>query len=125
MTEPATSTALHASTSVIGGLAVLLGPTIGPWAAVGIASFVGALWTVGAVETESRLHAGMILVRTVLTALILTGALAAVLVSYTSVSLDYILPLTAFAIGALSDRFGALKDAAVKRLQTMIGGATP
>lgn len=125
MAEPASSTAMHAGTSVIGGLAILFGPQLGPWIAVGIASFVGALWTVGAVETVSRLQAGMVLLRTVLTALILTGALAAVLVSYTSVSLDYILPLTAFAIGALSDRFGTLKDAVVKRLQAMIGGTTP
>ncbi len=122
MSEPANTT-LQAGTSVIAFLAALFGPVIGPWAAVGIASFVGALWTVGAVETQSRLHAGLVLLRTVLTALILTGALAAVLMSYTSISLDYILPLTAFAIGALSDRFGALKDAVVKRAQAWIGGS--
>lgn len=124
MSEPASSTILHAGTSVTGGFVVMLGPILGPWAAVLAASFVGALWTLGAVETTSLVHGFLLVLRTMLTALILTGMLAAALVSYTDIPLDYVLPATAFAIGALSDKFGVLKAAVVRRLESVVGGGS-
>lgn len=122
-TTTATSTAItNAGASLTGGLVAWLGPAAGPWASVVLAAFIGAMWTVGAVETSTRLHAGLLLFRIVLTASLLTGALAWVLASYTSFPLEHVLPLTAFALGALGDKFGTLKDAVVARLQSKLRG---
>lgn len=122
MSGPTSTTALHAGASMTGGLVVWLGPEVGPWVSVFVAAFVGAMWTVGAVETVTRLHAGLIMLRIILTACILTGALAYFLANYTSIPLDHVLPLTAFGLGALGDKFGTLKDAVVMRLRALIGG---
>lgn len=125
MAEPTASTAaLHGGASFLGGLVVLFGPHLGPWIAVTLASSVGALWTVGKVETFSRLHATALLARTVLTACVLTGAIAVLMGAYTSAANDYLLPLTAFALGAIGDKFESLKDAVVSRLRSLIGGST-
>lgn len=120
MSEP-TTTVVQGGASVVGGLIVLAGPELGPWLAVLAASFVGSLWTVGALETQTKWHAALVLLRTILTALVLTGAVAFVLVNYTSVPIEHVLPLTAFALGAW---FEQLKDSALMRLRSLLGGTT-
>lgn len=122
MAEP-TSTTLGVTASLTGGLVVLLGPVLGPWVTVLLAAFSGALWTMGRVNTPSRLTAAMLLARVMLTALVLTGGVAAVLANFMEWSLDHVLPGVAFAIGALGDKFHGLRDAAASRLRALIGGA--
>lgn len=122
MHEP-TSTALGVAASLTGGFVVLLGPILGPWVTVLLAAFSGALWTVGRVETPSRMTAALFLVRVMLTALVLTGGVAAVLANFMAWSLDHVLPGVAFTIGALGDKFHSLRDAAASRLRALIGGA--
>lgn len=123
MAEP-TSTAAGAAASFTGGLVVLLGPVLGPWAAVLLAAFIGALWTLGRVDTPSRFTAALLLGRIVLTALVLTGGLAAVLAHMWAWSLDHVLPGVAFTIGALGDKFHTLRDAVARRFRALIGGAS-
>lgn len=123
MAEP-TSTAVGAAASLTGGLVVLLGPVLGPWVAVLLAAFIGALWTLGRTDTPSRITAALLLGRIVLTAMVLTGGLAAVLAGLWSWSLDHILPGVAFTIGALGDKFHHLRDAAARRFRALIGGAS-
>ena len=122
MPEP-TSTTLGATASLTGGLIVLLGPVLGPWVTVLLAAFSGALWTMGRAETESRLTAAWLLGRVMLTAMVLTGGIAAVLAQFMVWSLDHVLPAVAFLIGAMGDKIGSLREAAAQRLRALIGGA--
>lgn len=123
MAEP-TSTVAGVKASVTGGLVVMLGPVLGPWVTVVLAAFIGSLWTIGRVETPSRLTAALLLGRVVLTALVLTGAIAASLAHALSWSFDHLLPAVAFSIGALGDKIHSLRDAAARRLRGLIGGAS-
>lgn len=122
MTEP-TSSAVGAAASFSGGLIVLMGPILGPWVTVLLASFSGALWAMGRAETESRAMAAWLLMRVMLTALVLTGGIAAMLSQFMSWSLDHALPAVAFGIGAMGDKMGVLREAISQRLRTLIGGA--
>lgn len=122
MPEP-TSTTLGATASLTGGLVVLLGPVFGPWVTVLLAAFSGALWTMGRAETESRRTAAWLLGREMLTAMVLTGGIAAVLAQFMVWSLDHVLPAVAFVIGAMGDKIGSLREAAAQRLRALIGGA--
>lgn len=119
MAEP-TSTGVAAS--ITGAMVLLMGPVLGPWVSVLLAAFIGALWTLGRVDTPSRLTAAMLLARIVLTALVLTGGIAAVIVSYFAFAADQVLTLTAFVLGAVGDKFESLRDAAAKRLRAIISG---
>lgn len=121
MTEP-TSTAIGMTASFTGGLIVLLGPVLGPWVTVLLAAFSGALWTMGRADTGSRLTAAWLLSRVMLTALVLTGGIAALLAQFMAWSLDHVLPAVAFTIGALGDKVGGLREAAAQRLRSLIGG---
>jgi hypothetical protein len=129
MAEPA-STALAAGASVTGALVIVLGPVIGPWVAVLLTSLIGSLWTIGRVETASRLLAAALLSRIILTSLVLTGlvsfGLESVASKYAGISLpaDYVLPGVAFAISALGDKINVLRELATKRLSALIGGGT-
>lgn len=102
---------------------VLLGPVLGPWVTVLLAAFVGALWSVGRIPTPSRLAAAGFLLRIMLTALVATGSMAAILVHFFSIGIEHLLPAVALAIGALGDKIHSLRDAAGRRLRALIGGA--
>lgn len=122
MQEPATSASAAAAVSITGGLIALFGPVIGVWMAVILSATVGATWTIGRVHTDSKRTALLILCRLVMTAIILTGGLSWLLFEKLGVAQDFALPIIAFCIGALGDKFEALKDAAIDRLKTLIGG---
>ncbi len=108
--------------SLLGALVIYFGPELGPWITILVASIVGSLWTVGKVATETRLIAALLWVRTILTACVLTGGLAVLIEAHVSTGLDYILSMTAFALGALGDKFEAIRVATGTRIQSWIGG---
>lgn len=123
MTEPTTSTAaIHGSASLLGALVIAFGPILGPWVAVVFAAVVGSLWTVGKVETETRQQAVLVWARTVLTACVLTGGCAVLMGAYTTAPMEYLLPLTAFVLGMMGDKFESLKDGVVSRAKSWLGG---
>lgn len=118
MSDP-TQTVVPAAASFLGALTVAAGPQLGPWLAVVLAAFIGSLWTLGVADTTNKVRAGLLLLRTVATALVLTGGIAAALITYTDVPVDHVLPLTAFALGAW---FEQIKDVAIARIKSKIGG---
>jgi hypothetical protein len=103
VTEPAASTANVLGASLTGGAVVLFGPGLGPWVSVAFAAVIGSLWSVGLADTSNRSHALTLMLRTVLTACVLTGAVAFVATQYTAMPTDYLLPATAFGIAAWFD----------------------
>lgn len=123
MVDPtATPTVLHSGASLLGALVVFYGPDLGPWIAVLIASSVGSFWTVGLMKTSTRFVAFLLWIRTILTACILTGALVVLMGSYINTSVDYLLPITAFCLGALGDKFESLRVVLTNRLSSWFGG---
>jgi len=121
MSEPA-NTAAQAGASLVGGLVILAGPTVGPWIAVAAASFAGSLWTIGAAETEDKWRALLLLLRINLTACVLTGCVAVPVVSYDLLPCEYALPAVAFGLGALGAHYKEIITAASGRLRAWIGG---
>lgn len=101
---------------------VALGPIIGPWVAVALCALVGGLWTVGRVETESRLMAAGLLFRVVLTSCVLTGAVAALLSSFLPLSPDHALPLVAFCIACVGDKFNVIRERIYEWFLARMGG---
>lgn len=122
MAEP-TSAGAGAAVSITGSMVVLLGPVLGPWVTVLLTAFIGSLWTLGRVETDSRKQAVFLLARIILTALVLTGGIAAIVVKYMAFAMDHVLPMTAFILAAIGDKFETLREAVVNRLRSMINGA--
>lgn len=123
MAEP-TSTGAGVAVSITGSMVVLLGPVLGPWVTVMLTAFIGSLWTLGRMDTASRLQAIGLLVRINLTALVLTGGVAAFVVKYFAFAIDHALPVVAFVLGAIGDKFESLREATAKRLRTLISGAS-
>lgn len=123
MTDVAvTPSVLHSGASLLGVLVVFYGPDLGPWLAVLIASSVGSLWTVSLIKTSTKFVAFLLWIRTILTACILTGALVVLMGSYINASIDYLLPITAFCLGALGDKFESLRVVLTNRLSSWLGG---
>jgi hypothetical protein len=122
MQEPTTTSAAIAA-SVTGGMIALFGPVIGVWLSVLFAAVVGAMWTVGRVETASRGVALFLLFRTVFTAVVLTGAVAVAVSEQFGWAQEHVLPAVAFLLGALGDKFDSLRTALASRLKSIVGGA--
>lgn len=121
MSEPQ-ATVVQGGASLVGGLIVLAGPQLGPWLAVLAASFVGSLWTLGGSETQSRLHAALLLLRVNLTALVLTGCVSVPVVSYNLLPHEYALPAIAFALGAIGTHYKGLIEWAIGAAKNWVGG---
>lgn len=132
MTEPTTAaeaaaTAVGTTVSLTGSLVILLGPILGPWLAVFLAAGIGSLWTLGRVDTSSRVVAGFLLLRVILTALVLTGIVAALVADYVEPYLpdEHLLPAVAFGIAALGDKISAFRNDAIARIRAAIRGGAP
>lgn len=121
MHEPATTTG-GVLASFTGGMIVIFGPIFGVWAAVGLGSLVGALWSLGRVETLTKRMAFFLLLRIIATALISTGAIAFLLDAKFGVNQEHALPLVSFVIGALGDKLDLFRVAVADRLKTIIAG---
>lgn len=118
MSEPATSANTLAASLTGAGVAIF-GPAFGPWVSILFGAVIGSLWSVGFAETTDRLHAGVVMARNALTACVLTGATAYFAMQYTDMPTEYLLPATAFAIGAWFDQ---ARTALWSRIKEKIGG---
>lgn len=121
MSEPHSSAA-QVDASIVGGLSILVGPAIGPWIAVLVASFAGSLWTLGAADTEDKGRAFLLLMRVNLTAVVLTGCVAVPVVSYNLLPHEYALPAVAFCLGAMGAHYKSLIEWGIGRLKANVGG---
>ncbi|MFN4328291.1 MAG: hypothetical protein ACK4FF_05390 [Limnobacter sp.] len=122
MQEPATTSAA-VTASITGGMIVIFGPVFGVWITILFSAIVGAMWTLGRVETPSRTVAFLLLFRIVSTAVLLTGGIAMVISEQFGWAQEHVLPAVAFLLGTLGDKFDILRNAAANRIKTLIGGA--
>lgn len=123
MAEPnSTTTAAHIGVSISGGLAAALGPVMGTWIAVVFCACVGALWAIQEEKTETKLAAIRLLFMYAVTSVIFTGTVAYFVTEKTGLPMEYALPSAAFFISFFGNKYGPLKDAAVSRAKSLIGG---
>lgn len=118
MAEPASTS----STSLAAALVVVLGPVAGEYAAVVFAALAGALWPLSAKSGITRLDGAWLLLRLVLTAIVLTGAVVWLIYRQTGVPLTVSAAPVAFVIAAIGDRWRGLFAAVADRAKRALGG---
>lgn len=99
---------IPSSAGVVAVGITLLGPAAGPYAAIVLSSLAGALWALAAAPTETRQAGAALLLRLVLTAVVLTVALAAWIERTYGWPAHDVLPVLAFGVGMGGDRWRAL-----------------
>lgn len=99
----------------------LLGPAAGPYAAIVLSSLAGALWALAAAPTETRRAGAALLLRLVLTAVVLTVALAAWIERTYGWPAHDVLPVLAFGVGMGGDRWRALGDTLANLVRRRLG----
>lgn len=126
MAEPITTSATAGAASLTGGLIILLGPVLGPWAAVLLTAIIGSMWTLSRVDTSTRSIAAFYVLRVICTTLVLTGIVTALVSDYVKAYLpeEHMLPAVSFVLSAMGDKLQLLKDIALKRFQALFSGGT-
>jgi hypothetical protein len=114
MAEPQTST----TAAVIAAAA----PLAGQYALIVLAALAGSLCALSWATTTTRVDGAKLLMRVVLTATALTGAIAWVLEAKAGFPASKALVPVAFFIGYFGDRWGEIREALVARLLSFIGG---
>lgn len=112
MPEPTTG----GSVGLVAIAIALLGPAAGPYAVIVLSALAGALWALSRSETATRVHGALLLARLVVTAIVLTGAVAWWLESQYKLPAHQLLAPVAFGIGAMGDGWRSVIDGLVARL---------
>lgn len=106
------------------GLAIaVLGPLAGPYAVIVLSALAGALWALASTPTPSRLAGGLLLMRLVLTAVVLTGGGAWALSTHYGWSARELLAPLAFVIGMGGNGWMALRAILLAQAKKRLGGA--
>lgn len=95
----------------------------GPYAVIVLSALAGALWALASAPTPSRLAGGLLLLRLVLAAVVLTGGGAWALETHYGWPAYQMLAPLAFAVGMGGDRWRALADVIVALVQKRLGGS--
>lgn len=118
MTEPTLSP------SLIVVAVAMLGPMAGPYAVIVLSALAGALWALGSAPTPSRLAGGLLLLRLVLTAVVLTGGSAWALETQYGWPAQQLLAPLAFGVGMGGDRWRALAGVFAALVQKRLSGGS-
>lgn len=129
VTEPtATATAgVALSASLTGAMAAAVGPVLGPWLAVAVCALAGGMWAVGRSQTGSRLSAVWLLARILITAVVLSGAVASLVSGFVPMTEEHLQPFVAFCLGAIGDKFDTFREDLMQRFGGgwRLGGGGP
>ena len=118
MTEPI-NPAL-AGVSLITLSVSLLGPNLGPYFVIVLASVAGGLWAVNGTSLPSRLAGAWLMLRCVFTAIVLTALIAGIAAPWLNVTAPEAYALVAFSIGALGNKWQDIIEAIKNRLASLI-----
>jgi hypothetical protein len=102
------------SISLVGLGVALFGTAAGPYAAIVFAALAGALYSTSRFESQSRLAAGLALLRVVLVAVAVSGAAVWALQTAVGVSSEHVIPLVSFAIALWYDHWPAWGKRAIE-----------
>lgn len=118
MAEPSTSAGISLTVLSV----ALLGPMAGPYALIVFAGLAGAMWPLSASNTATRLAGAWLLLRCTLTAIVLTGFLAAIIERAWGMPVGESLAPVALAIGALGNGWRPVFSALGELLRVVLGG---
>ncbi len=120
MSEPISTTGASGA-ALVAIASALVGQQAGPLATIAFAALVGALVSLGEVETDSRVAAVKYVGRYVLMAVVLSGTLAWALEMWAGIPAIEALAGVAFLIGWVGNRWMALRSAVVAAIEAVLG----
>lgn len=123
MAEPSSS-----GTGLVALAIAALGPTFGEYGLIVFAALGGSLWALGRREAAAPIVGARFLLKIVVSAVLLTGFIAAALERYTSLSAPQWLAPVAFAIGFFGDNWSNMGQSIVDAIRNFLinrSGGTP
>lgn len=109
-------------TSTTAAVMAAAAPLAGQYAVIVFAAIGGSLCALSMAKTTTRVDGAKLLMRVVLTATALTGAIAWLLEAKAGLPASKAIAPVAFFIGMFGDRWGEIREAVVNRLLSFIGG---
>lgn len=105
MAEPTSTTA---TIGIYGLFVAIFGMVAGEWAVIVFAALAGGMWAIGNIKTVTKTSAGWLLLKIVLTAAVLAGAIASVIEAKFGWPVKQVLAPLAFLIGFFGNRWNVI-----------------
>ena len=121
MAEPIHSTV--AGVSLITLAVALFGPQAGPYIVIMLGSIGGGLWALSSTELQTRLQGLWLMLRCMVTAVVLTAIIAAVVGPWFGVAVTEAYAAIAFFIGAMGNKWVEVIESVKDRLKALISVA--
>lgn len=119
MSEPVTATGAAGGALVV-IVSAVIGEQLGPIVTVCGAAAIGALVSLGEVETSSRAEAVVYVARYVAMAAAVSGTIAFLIERFTTIPAIEVLAGVAFGVGWVGNRWGGVRTAAVETVKSLI-----
>jgi hypothetical protein len=116
MAEPTTTS----GTGLVALSIAVLGPTFGEYGLIVFAALGGALWALGSRPSSEPILGIFFLLKILIAAIILTGALSGLLEHYTAFTAKQWLAPVAFAIGFFGDNWMTLGQSLMSGISRLI-----
>ncbi len=120
MSEPVTTTGA-AGAALVAIVSAIVGEQLGPIVTVCGAATIGALLSLGEVETSSRSEAVIYVARYVAMAVVVSGTIAFLIERFTAIPAIEMLAVVAFVVGWVGNRWGGIRTSAIETLKAIFG----
>jgi hypothetical protein len=112
--------AAAATVSLVTLAVAVAGPLAGPYLVIVLGGVSGGLWALSSVTSSTRMEGGMLLLRCVLTAVLLTAVIAQVLGSRFGLPVTELYGVVSLVIGMLGNRWQDIIDAIRDKVRALI-----
>lgn len=119
MAEPIIQTAA-AGVSLVTLATAMVGPLAGPYLVIALGSVSGGLWALSSTTLTTRMQGALLMLRCILTAVLLTAAIASTLGARFDVPVTEMYGVVSLVIGMLGNRWQDIIDAVRDRLRLLI-----
>lgn len=116
MAEPSSSSAGLVAVSV-----ALLGPVFGEYGLIVFAALAGSLWALGKRQSSAPLDGALFLLKIIFTAVVLSGFVAHILATRTSMPSHQLLAPVAFCIGFFGNSWSDIGELVLDRVVKRFG----
>lgn len=99
-----------------------LGPLAGEYSVIVFAALAGALWPLSAAATATRREGALLLLRLVLTASVMTGAIAWLIQKYIGMPTSVALAPVSFLVAAIGDKWRDVLQWVLERVRAFLAG---
>lgn len=119
MAAPIIQTAA-AGVSLVTLATAMVGPLAGPYLVIALGSVSGGLWALSSTTLTTRMQGALLMLRCILTAVLLTAAIASTLGARFDVPVTEMYGVVSLVIGMLGNRWQDIIDAVRDRLRLLI-----